>query len=106
MKTDPRILRDAAAKQTAVKLKKTMVKTTVRDTRLALVEKKTENRMIATAKRTAYLKQSREITARRMAAARTKENVADVVVENLVPVVDDAESMLPTNITNESLVDM
>ena len=65
-----------------------------------MVTKKIAKRMAETAKRTAYLKQRRENTARRMKAA------AVAALRPPEPEKVDAESLLPRQINNKSVVDM
>ena len=57
--------------------------------------------MAETAKRTAYLKQRQENTARRMAAAAAVVDLRPPEAEKI-----DTESLLPKMIKNESVVDM
>ena len=102
-KTDSRILRAAAA-NAAEKTDRRILRVvaekkkkfdSIRANRLALVKKKAEYRAKETAKRTAFQKDKLKNTARQMAAIRPPER------EQF-----DAESLLPSKIKNESVVDM
>ena len=110
-KTDPRVLRAAAAKNTVASAKKMAVaaKTPASGTRakkLALVKKKAAKRMTESAKRSAFLLRRLENTKKRVAGRKSNITEEDLLLKPITDAEMKREMEPLGKITNKSLVNM